>query len=418
LSTGNIKVIQAFKIMRLSKPQVFSFYCSGKALTMAQNDENIGNKDDSDPTIIISDNPEQDKYELLKEKLRYKQAKRENSKKIDHKQVRLNIQANALPSKTFFIMNTLAGVIAGYGLLANSPAVVIGAMLVAMMTGPISGIALALIDNRMILLGTSLKTLLGGIGLLAAVGILLGVIHYNMPMSEEILARTRPNFMDLMIALAGGAAGAFASISARLSVAVVGVAVATALVPPLVAMGILLAHFEWKLALGAFILVFTNMVAIQFSSSLVLWIAGFRRVTDEEVEKSAIAFIKRNFVSLIMLSFLAVYLTLNLLGTVEKQHYQASTTKHLKVLFSKQNNVIDQVQYIPYNNFILIRVMLQGDIAPSKQEVLAAQKSLSPGRNGLPVKLQVRFAPVTIIQPELLENLSLTSNEANSLAQQ
>lgn len=385
---------------------------------MAQNDENIGNKDDSDPTIIISDNPEQDKYELLKEKLRYKQAKRENSKKIDHKQVRLNIQANALPSKTFFIMNTLAGVIAGYGLLANSPAVVIGAMLVAMMTGPISGIALALIDNRMILLGTSLKTLLGGIGLLAAVGILLGVIHYNMPMSEEILARTRPNSMDLMIALAGGAAGAFASISARLSVAVVGVAVATALVPPLVAMGILLAHFEWKLALGAFILVFTNMVAIQFSSSLVLWIAGFRRVTDEEVEKSAIAFIKRNFVSLIMLSFLAVYLTLNLLGTVEKQHYQASTTKHLKVLFSKQNNVIDQVQYIPYNNFILIRVMLQGDIAPSKQEVLAAQKSLSPGRNGLPVKLQVRFAPVTIIQPELLENLSLTSNEANSLAQQ
>lgn len=385
---------------------------------MAQNDENIGNKDDSDPTIIISDNPEQDKYELLKEKLRYKQAKRENSKKIDHKQVRLNIQANALPSKTFFIMNTLAGVIAGYGLLANSPAVVIGAMLVAMMTGPISGIALALIDNRMILLGTSLKTLLGGIGLLAAVGILLGVIHYNMPMSEEILARTRPNFMDLMIALAGGAAGAFASISARLSVAVVGVAVATALVPPLVAMGILLAHFEWKLALGAFILVFTNMVAIQFSSSLVLWVAGFRRVTDEEVEKSALAFIKRNFVSLIMLSFLAVYLTLNLLGTVEKQHYQASTTKHLKVLFAKQNNVIDQVQYIPYNNFILIRVMLQGDIAPSKQEVLAAQKSLSPGRNGLPVKLQVRFAPVTIIQPELLENLSLTSNEANSLAQQ
>lgn len=385
---------------------------------MAQNDENIGNKDDSDPTIIISDNPEQDKYELLKEKLRYKQAKRENSKKIDHKQVRLNIQANALPSKTFFIMNALAGVMAGYGLLANSPAVVIGAMLVAMLTGPISGIALALIDNRMILLGTSLKTLLGGIGLLAAVGILLGLIHYNMPMSEEILARTRPNSMDLMIALAGGAAGAFASISARLSVAVVGVAVATALVPPLVAMGILLAHFEWKLALGAFILVFTNMVAIQFSSSLVLWIAGFRRVTDEEVEKSAIAFIKRNFVSLIMLSFLAVYLTLNLLGTVEKQHYQASTTKHLKVLFSKQNNVIDQVQYIPYNNFILIRVMLQGDIAPSKQEVLAAQKSLSPGRNGLPVKLQVRFAPVTIIQPELLENLSLTSNEANSLAQQ
>lgn len=59
------------------------------------------NKNDTDPTIIISDQPQQDKYELLKEKLRYKQAKRENSKKIDHKQIRLNIQADALPSKTF-----------------------------------------------------------------------------------------------------------------------------------------------------------------------------------------------------------------------------------------------------------------------------------------------------------------------------
>lgn len=385
---------------------------------MAQNAEKPINPDESDPTIIISERPEQDKYERLKEKLRYRQAKRENSKKIDHKQVRLNIQANALPSKTFFIMNALAGVMAGYGLLANSPAVVIGAMLVAMLTGPISGIALALIDNRMILLGTSLKTLLGGIGLLAAVGILLGLVHYSMPMSEEILARTRPNFMDLMIALAGGAAGAFASISARLSVAVVGVAVATALVPPLVAMGILLAHFEWKLALGAFILVFTNMVAIQFSSSLVLWLAGFRRVTDKEVDKSALAFIKRNFVSLIMLSLLGVYLALNLVNTVEKQHYQASTTRHLKVLFSRQNNIIDQVQYIPYNNFMLIRVMLQGDIAPSQQQVLEAQKSLSSSKDGLPVKLQVRFAPVTIVQPELLDNLSLTSKQASSLAQQ
>lgn len=376
------------------------------------------NKNDTDPTIIISDQPQQDKYELLKEKLRYKQAKRENSKKIDHKQIRLNIQADALPSKTFFIMNTLAAIIAGYGLLANSATVVIGAMLVAMMTGPISGIALALIDNRMILLRTSLKTLLGGVGLLTAVGILLGIIHYNIPMTGEILVRTRPNFMDLIVALAGGAAGAFASISPRLSVAVVGVAVATALVPPLVAMGILLAHFEWRLALGAFILVFTNMVAIQFSSSLVLWIAGFRRVTDQEADQSALAFIKRNLISLIMLGFLTVYLSLNFLATVEKQHYEASTTRHLKVLFSKQNNVIEKVQYIPYRNFMLVRVVLQGDMAPTKQDVLAAQNSLPANKKGLPVKLQVRFDPVTIVQSELLDDLSLTSIEADSLAQQ
>ena len=86
---------------------------------------------DQDPTIVVENSPGQEKYELLKEKLKYKQAERENSKKIDHKQVRLNIQADALPSKTFFIMNALAAIIAGYGLLSNSAAVVIGAMLVA-----------------------------------------------------------------------------------------------------------------------------------------------------------------------------------------------------------------------------------------------------------------------------------------------
>ncbi|NUG52822.1 TIGR00341 family protein, partial [Acinetobacter lactucae] len=107
-----------------------------------------------DATIIVEEKSGHQKYEVLKEKLRYKQALRANTKKIDHKNVRLNIQADALPSKTFFIMNALAAIIAGYGLLADSSAVVIGAMLVAMMLGPISGIALSLIDNRWILFRT------------------------------------------------------------------------------------------------------------------------------------------------------------------------------------------------------------------------------------------------------------------------
>ena len=65
------------------------------------------------PTIVINDHPEQAHIERLKEKLRYKQALRENSRKIDHKHVRLNIQADALPTKTYFIMNALAAGIAG-----------------------------------------------------------------------------------------------------------------------------------------------------------------------------------------------------------------------------------------------------------------------------------------------------------------
>ncbi len=128
-----------------------------------------------DATIIVEEKSDQQKYEILKEKLRYKQALRANTQKIDHKNVRLNIQADALPSKTFFIMNALAAIIAGYGLLADSSAVVIGAMLVAMMLGPISGIALSFIDNRWILFRTSFITLILGLVMIYSIGIILGL---------------------------------------------------------------------------------------------------------------------------------------------------------------------------------------------------------------------------------------------------
>jgi uncharacterized membrane protein len=85
--------------------------------------------------------------------------------------------------------------------------------------------------------------------------------------------------------------------------------VATALVPPLVVSGILVAHMEWKNATNALILAVTNIIAIQVSSSLVLWIAGFRRGSDVEVKSNILEFIKRNIISLCFLVALAIYLT-------------------------------------------------------------------------------------------------------------
>lgn len=329
---------------------------------------------DQDPTIVVEDSPEQEKYELLKEKLKYKQAERENSKKIDHKQVRLNIQADALPSKTFFIMNALAAIIAGYGLLSNSAAVVIGAMLVAMMLGPISGMALAFIDNRWLFFKTAFKTLVLGVSMIVSIGIILGLININLPITHEILSRTQPTIMDLMIALAGGAAGAFAAVSPRLSVAVVGVAVATALVPPLVASGILIAHLEWKHAANALLLALTNIVAIQISSSLVLWAAGFRRGSDEEVNSTVIEFIKRNIVSLLVLFALGIYLSFNFMMMLNKQMYEHQVESLIESQFNQHNNLIDTVQFDRRKEMTLIRVVLRGDIAKTSTDFCIESK--------------------------------------------
>ncbi|HIQ36161.1 MULTISPECIES: DUF389 domain-containing protein [Acinetobacter] len=369
-------------------------------------------------TIVINDHPEQEKIEVLKEKLRYKQALRENSKKIDHKLVRLNIQADALPTKTFFIMNALAAVIAGYGLLADSSAVVIGAMLVAMMLGPISGIALSFIDNRWILFVTALKTLALGVAMIFGIGVILGLINFNMPLTHEILSRTQPNVIDLMIALAGGAAGAFASVSPRLSVAVVGVAVATALVPPLVASGILLAHWDLRLSANALLLAFTNIIAIQISSSLVLWIAGFRRGSDEEVQSNVIEFVKRNFVSLLFLLVLGVYLTANFLHMIQKQIYETKARTVIISTLNKNNNIIDKIQFDAQSEYTLARVVVEGDTVPSSMEIQKLNEVLPKDTKKKPTIVQVRFVPVQIIQAGDKQTLNLSDRAAKRLITQ
>ena len=80
---------------------------------------------------------------------------------------------------------------------------VIGAMLVAMMLGPISGVALAIIDHRMPLLRKSLITVFLGISLVVLVGFIVGWLHKDQPLTVEILSRTQPTSMDLVLSLAG-----------------------------------------------------------------------------------------------------------------------------------------------------------------------------------------------------------------------
>lgn len=145
-------------------------------------------------------------------------------------------------------MNGLATVVACYGLFENSPAVVIGAMIIAMLLGPIAGGSMGLVDRNSALVRKALATLLGGFLVVYVIAFLLGIIHRDIPLTDEIYSRTTPNLMDLLIALGGGAADAYSMISPRLSVAFVGVAIAAALVPPLSSSAICLARGEYEFA--------------------------------------------------------------------------------------------------------------------------------------------------------------------------
>lgn len=189
---------------------------------------------------------------------------------------RRTVAGGAVLSGSYLAMNAAATLIAGFGLLSDSVAVVIGAMLIAMLYGPILGIALALAEADLRLLRRSVIAEVVGAAWVLSIGVAIGLVARDVPIGEQILARTAPNILDLLIALVGGLAGAYATVSPRLSGAVVGVAIATALCPPLTACGILLAHGLPGLAEGAFLLFLTNFAAIATGALAVFLAAGHR----------------------------------------------------------------------------------------------------------------------------------------------
>lgn len=244
-----------------------------------------------------------------------------------------------------------------------------------------------------------------------------GLININLPITHEILSRTQPTIMDLMIALAGGAAGAFAAVSPRLSVAVVGVAVATAFGTAAGCKWHINCASEWKHAANALLLALTNIVAIQISSSLVLWAAGFRRGSDEEVQSNVLEFIKRNAMSLIFLLGLGVYLTFNFLFMLNKQIYENHIETTIAEQLNQHNNLIDTVQFDRRSDMTLVRVVLRGDLAPQAQKISDLNQKLKQDPRGKPSMVQVRFIPVQIIQAKESPEFDMKKVEAEQLVQ-
>lgn len=179
-------------------------------------------------------------------------------------------------ARRFAALMTMSVLIAVMGLLADSTAVVIGAMLVAPLMNPVLGASAALVVGEPRQFFRQLVVLaagsVGAIGL--AAGTSLAFPGSMDPLPAEILARTSPNMLDLGIALAAGAAGAYAQIRRAAADALTGVAVAVALVPPLAVVGVCLEIQEFSLAAGAFLLFLANVTGIVMSAALTFLVCG------------------------------------------------------------------------------------------------------------------------------------------------
>lgn len=184
------------------------------------------------------------------------------------------MRENGQLSGRYLFMIVMACAIATLGLLLSSPAVIIGAMLISPLMGPIMlmGFSLSTLDH--ISLRRSVVSL--ACGTIAALAISILIVKLS-PLSEatpEILARTRPNFFDLLVAIFSGLAGGYAVIH-RKGETIVGVAIATALMPPLAVTGFGIAVGAANVAGGAFFLFMTNLLAIALSVTILSRIYGF-----------------------------------------------------------------------------------------------------------------------------------------------
>ncbi|WP_086619119.1 TIGR00341 family protein [Erythrobacter tepidarius] len=177
-------------------------------------------------------------------------------------------------SERYLFMTAMSGGIAILGLLLSSPAVVIGAMLLSPLMGPIMGLGFALAIGDWNWLKQSGRTLLAG-SLMAIV--LCAVLVFLSPIqtiTSEIAARTRPNLFDLFVALFSALAGAYAMIRGREGT-IVGVAIATALMPPLATVGFGLATWNWTVFSGALLLFVTNLLTIALTAFAMAKLYGF-----------------------------------------------------------------------------------------------------------------------------------------------
>ena len=320
--------------------------------------------------------------------------------KVEIEETRESLLSASAFSWDFVIMNFLGATLATYGLFANNSTAIIGAMIIAMLLGPISSLALGIIDSNFKLIAKSLLTLAGGILLVCITAGFWSWVNFRMPVTDEIMSRTAPNFIDLMIALIGGIAGAYSLVYKRLAVAFVGVAIATALVPPLCSATILLMKGQYMLAEGAFFLTFTNIVGIQFGYSSVLWLKGVSSRTLP-LNKSIVHFIKTNLIGLCIMIGLGLLLFFNLSFVVKKIIFENITRNLLTEQIDEiPGNYLSGVRYNKEDGRLIIRAEVTGTARPDSVWVGSMESKIPVNYFGLPNELRIRFVKTEIITKE------------------
>jgi len=251
---------------------------------------------------------------------------------VNHQGIIRDVASGVERSWIYYLMLLMAGLIALLGLLTNSVAVVIGAMLISPLMGPIISSGLALTIGDLPLAQRAFRTIAISVMLTILVTAFVTLLSPLKEPTSEILARVRPNIYDLFIAMLSGIVGAVALCTKRnYLITATGVAVATAVIPPLSVAGYGLGTGQIMLGLGGFLLFFTNFVAIVLTSDLVFFIMGFRTSHVETIQYS-------QRTRLLVIGGLLALISIPLIYTLVVDIQKVNTRKKIELVLKKHLN--------------------------------------------------------------------------------
>lgn len=248
----------------------------------------------------------------------------------------------------------LAIFIASIGLDVNSTAVIIGAMLISPLMGPIMGVGYGAAINDYLLIKKALGNLLVSILIALSTSTAYFLVSPLSVVKSELLARTTPTIWDVLIALFGGLAGIIASTHKEKSNVIPGVAIATALMPPLCTAGYGIANLSIEMFFGAFYLFFINGVFIAFATLLLVGYINppHKKFVSAELERK----VKRYIYAVVLATVLpSIYLAY---GLVKSEVFNSKANEFIRHELVFENSFITKQKVIP--NTRVIEVTLVG----------------------------------------------------------
>ncbi len=245
----------------------------------------------------------------------------------DFRELFLRLRDNAKASNNYLIMMVLSVFIASFGLFLSSPAVIIGAMVIAPLMSPISSFAMAVLRRDMLLLKESSMTIAYGMLLALSTASLLALLIPIEKITSEIAGRLQPNLIDLGVAVASGAAGAYALARESDMKSMPGVAIAVALVPPLSVAGIGIGWWDWSVFSGAMLLFLTNLFGISIAASFTFLILGYSPIERAQKGLAVIALILLLISVPLSISFKDMYQHWQLERLVSEQVFEVNNKK-------------------------------------------------------------------------------------------